>query len=159
MPFLLILAVLGIALGSVWYLTKPVATSHVPANQPAPAIPVLTGGSCDDGVFEAVEAAGCGAGPFEVATGFVKYQTLPSATPRTAIMIRNGSIRFILTRRIVTPRLQGWPPVSGRYHVRRSSRASLRTRVPDGASAREHCVRGCRFPRCCRGNHLDWQPG
>jgi len=37
MPFLLILAVLGTALGSVWYLTKPVATSPDPANQPAPA--------------------------------------------------------------------------------------------------------------------------
>ena len=37
MPFLLILAVLGIALGSVWYLTKPVATSTVPASQPTPA--------------------------------------------------------------------------------------------------------------------------
>ncbi len=37
MPFLLILAVLGTALGSVWYLTKPVVTSPVPANQPAPA--------------------------------------------------------------------------------------------------------------------------
>lgn len=36
MPFLLIVAVLGIALGSVWYLTKPVATSTVPASQPAP---------------------------------------------------------------------------------------------------------------------------
>ena len=37
-PFLLILAVLGVALGSVWYLTKPVATtSMVPASQPAPA--------------------------------------------------------------------------------------------------------------------------
>ena len=33
MPFLLILAVLGIALGSVWYLTKPVATSTIPASQ------------------------------------------------------------------------------------------------------------------------------
>ena len=33
-PFLLILAVLGIALGSVWYLTKPVATSPVPASAP-----------------------------------------------------------------------------------------------------------------------------
>ncbi len=32
MPFLLILAVLGIALGSVWYLTKPVATSPIPAS-------------------------------------------------------------------------------------------------------------------------------
>jgi protein-disulfide isomerase len=36
MPFLLILAVLGIALGSVWYLTKPVATSTIPASH-APA--------------------------------------------------------------------------------------------------------------------------
>ncbi|HKY43433.1 MAG TPA: thioredoxin domain-containing protein [Pyrinomonadaceae bacterium] len=36
-PFLLILAVLGVALGSVWYLTKPIATSTVPASQPAPA--------------------------------------------------------------------------------------------------------------------------
>ena len=36
-PFLLILAVLGIALGSVWYLTKPVATSTGPVNQPPPA--------------------------------------------------------------------------------------------------------------------------
>jgi protein-disulfide isomerase len=38
MPFLVILAVLGIALGSVWYLTKPVATSTIPASsQPSPA--------------------------------------------------------------------------------------------------------------------------
>lgn len=36
LPLLIILAVLGIALGSVWYLTKPVATSTVPAS-PAPA--------------------------------------------------------------------------------------------------------------------------
>ena len=36
-PFLLILAVLGVALGSVWYLTKPVATSTGPASQPASA--------------------------------------------------------------------------------------------------------------------------
>ena len=35
-PFLLILAVLGIALGSVWYLTKPVA-STLPANHTPPA--------------------------------------------------------------------------------------------------------------------------
>lgn len=35
MPFLFILAVLGIALGSVWYLTKPVVTSTGPASQPA----------------------------------------------------------------------------------------------------------------------------
>lgn len=39
MPFLLILAVLGIALGSVWYLTKPVATSTVPASQLPSASP------------------------------------------------------------------------------------------------------------------------
>lgn len=37
MPFLLIVAVLGVALGSVWYLTKPVATSTVPGSNPAPA--------------------------------------------------------------------------------------------------------------------------
>lgn len=33
-PLLIILAVLGVALGSVWYLTKPVATFNAPANQP-----------------------------------------------------------------------------------------------------------------------------
>ena len=34
-PLLIILAVLGVALGSVWYLTKPVATSNnAPATQP-----------------------------------------------------------------------------------------------------------------------------
>ena len=38
-PFLLILAVLGIALGSVWYLTKPVATSTAPASQLPSASP------------------------------------------------------------------------------------------------------------------------
>lgn len=36
-PFLLILAVLGVALGSLWYLTKPIATSTVPVSQPTPA--------------------------------------------------------------------------------------------------------------------------
>jgi protein-disulfide isomerase len=55
LPFLIILAVLGVALGSVWYLTKPSATSTVPvtttppssgAQQPAPGNqlgPVRTG--------------------------------------------------------------------------------------------------------------------
>lgn len=37
LPFLIIVAVLGIALGSVWYLTKPVATSTVPSPNPPPA--------------------------------------------------------------------------------------------------------------------------
>ena len=36
-PFLLILLVLGIALGGVWYLTKPVATSTVPGSAPPSA--------------------------------------------------------------------------------------------------------------------------
>ena len=36
LPFLIIVAVLGVALGSVWYLTKPGATSNGPAT-PAPA--------------------------------------------------------------------------------------------------------------------------
>ncbi len=35
LPFLIIIAVLGVALGSVWYLTKPVATSNEPSPQPA----------------------------------------------------------------------------------------------------------------------------
>jgi len=34
LPFLIIIAVLGIALGSVWYLTKPGATSPVPGAPP-----------------------------------------------------------------------------------------------------------------------------
>lgn len=34
LPFLIILAVLGVALTSVWYLTKPGATSTVPATPP-----------------------------------------------------------------------------------------------------------------------------
>ena len=34
LPFLIIIAVLGIALGSVWYLTKPGATSTVPGTPP-----------------------------------------------------------------------------------------------------------------------------
>ena len=96
-------------------------------------MPVLTGRGCDGVACELVDAGGGVGGPFEVAPGLVKYQTLPTATPRTAMMIRNGSVRFILAKRIVKLRLQGLPPVSGKYHVRRSSRASLRKRVPDGA--------------------------
>lgn len=37
LPFLIIVAVLGLALGSVWYLTKPSSTSPSPASQPTPS--------------------------------------------------------------------------------------------------------------------------
>jgi len=66
----------------------------------APGTPVLTlaleGEACETG-----EPGDCGAG-FVTATALgepgmvrVKYQALPSATPRTQSMIMNGSIRFI----------------------------------------------------------------
>src|SRR5918993_5091429 len=43
LPFLLILAVLGVALGSAWYLTRTIPASTPPASNPAPTSGASTG--------------------------------------------------------------------------------------------------------------------
>ena len=84
-------------------------------------------------------------------------------TPAGALAIRGGialanfksakefAILFVFGEYI---KLQGLPPVSGRYHVRRSSRASLRKRVRDVALSQVRFVRDCKSRRCYRASRL-----
>ena len=119
----------------------------------APGTPRLaTGAGAGDCEPEVDDGAGCclPTAVVEDGTERVKYHALPSATPRTARMMMNGSIRFITSFKLRQPE---WQPMSERCRDHHSIRAGPRKHVPDAASNRARYVRDCKCPRCYLASH------